>query len=225
MKRLLLCCMIFCIALAAQAKPNINNSLPFYLNKQAQDNRPLASIAIPEEKDALYFTQMLTVVDQFPPEGKEPLSSFIRKDFKTIKEIHMAFLPAKSIKEIISAHNQKADLFGDDLYSISFITNNDNFTRSMFIFFATDRLKPLSEAQVAARLAYEIYGHVYPFLFQPGYTSQKTIQREKTAYRASIDFLNRVLAYLQKNEKHAALKEFFLQALQEEQARLDGITK
>lgn len=220
MKRLILCCMMFCLAVVAYAKPNID-PLNSYLQQQTNQSSPLFNIFLFEDNDMRYFPQLLEVIDMFPPEGKKAFSKYTHKDVMHVEEIHVSFLLAEEIKSIFKQQYPMEEIFPDGLYSISFITNATDFKKSMYVFFATDRLRQLNEAQITARMAYEIYGHVYPFLFQNGYTRQSVLTREKTAYKESISFLNRVINSLQ----DPSVKESFLHALKEEQARLEDISK
>lgn len=221
MKRLILCIALLCNAWTAYASPDYASSLDNYLNRQNKESAPIIEVAILEQEYSKYFSQLLAMTDAYPPEGKKRFSALTRKDGRLIKEVHLSFMNTQDIQQVLGQ-----DALPGGIVSTALIVSSDMFTKKMYVFFSIDRLCELDETQIAARLAYEIYGHVYPALFQPGYENQTQLTREKTARQAAVDFLERVMnsPEIEKQGPDSPITQAFARTLTQEQARLAELT-
>lgn len=221
MKRLILCFVLLCSAWPVYAAPDYARTLDNYFTQQNQESKPIIDVVVVEQEHAKYFIQLLSMVDAYPPEGKKRFSALTRKDGRLIKEVHFSFMNTQDIQQILNQDLPK------ESSSVAVILDTDVFTKKMYVFFSIDRLRKMDEAQIAAHLAYEVYGHVYPALFQSGYEEQSQLTRETTARRATVDFLERVMnsPEIEKQGPDSPVTQAFANALTQAKAHLAELAR
>lgn len=224
MKKLFICCALFCCAVAAFAAPR-HQEMYNYLKQQNDLSKPLFTVVTEEDAAADHLLSVLSMVASFPPENKKKFTQYTQSDFRHVSGVELVFLPSADIKSVLGKDGVGAEIFSDGLFSTAIISASDTFKSQMYIFFATDRFQQLDEAEMSAQMAYEIYGHAYPFLFQAGYTNAPAILVEKNALQESINFLNRVLQSpkMQELPPDSIVPLVFLETVKIQQQRLNDL--